>query len=61
MPTSDDVKRYWARIGFFRHAAELFELHGKVPKAAPPDRRDVLLDVTPVRAMEDVHEVVEKI
>ncbi|MBA3319277.1 MAG: sensor histidine kinase [Gemmatimonadales bacterium] len=61
VPISDDVKRYWARVGFFRHAAELFELHGRVPKAAATGPSDVLLDVTPVRAMEDVHQVVEKI
>ena len=61
VPTSDDVKRYWARAGFFRHAAELFELHGRVPKASATGPSDVLLDVTPVRATEDVHEVVEKI
>jgi anti-sigma regulatory factor (Ser/Thr protein kinase) len=61
VPTSDEVKRYWARVGFFHHAAELFELHGRVPKAAATGPSDVLLDVTPVRAMEDVHQVVEKI
>jgi anti-sigma regulatory factor (Ser/Thr protein kinase) len=61
VPNSDDVKRYWARVGFFRHAADLFELHGRVPKAAATGPSDVLLDVTPVRAMEDVHQVVEKI
>jgi hypothetical protein len=61
VPNSDEVKRYWARVGFFRHAAELFELHGRVPKAAATGPSDVLLDVTPVRAMEDVHQVVEKI
>ncbi len=61
VPTSDEVKRYWARTGFFHHAAQLFELHGRVPKASATGPSDVLLDVTPVRAMEDVHEVVEKI
>ncbi|HUF35629.1 MAG TPA: ATP-binding protein [Gemmatimonadales bacterium] len=61
VPTSDEVKRYWARAGFFRHAAGLFEVHGRVPKAAATGPSDVLLDVTPVRATEDVHEVVEKI
>lgn len=59
-PASDDVRRYWARAGFFRHAAELFEIHGKVPKvAAGPS--DTLLEVTPIRASEDVHEVVGRI
>ena len=33
VPTSDEVKRYWARAGFFHHAADLFELHGKVPRS----------------------------
>jgi len=61
VPQTEDVKRYWARAGFFRHAAELFELHGKVPRATATGPSDVLLDVTPVRATEDVHEVVEKI
>ncbi|MGH7702603.1 MAG: ATP-binding protein [Gemmatimonadales bacterium] len=61
VPASDDVRRYWARAGFFRHAAELFELHGKVPKQKPDESSDVLLDVTPVRASEDVHGVVGKI
>ncbi len=61
VPANEDVKRYWARAGFFRYAAELFDIHGKVPKGAPSGPSDVLLDVTPVRATEDVHDVVEKI
>jgi hypothetical protein len=61
VPQNDDVKRYWARTGFFTHAAGLFEIHGRVPKAATSGPSDVLLDVTPVRASEDVHEVVGKI
>ncbi len=61
VPTSDEVKRYWARAGFFLQAAELFELHGKVPRSATTGPSDVLLDVTPVRASEDVHGVVDKI
>src|SRR5205823_8226573 len=31
-PTSPEVLSYWARAGFFREAAELFEIHGKVPR-----------------------------
>ena len=58
VPQSDDVKRYWARTGFFSHAASLFDVHGKVPRPAASGPSDVLLDVTPVRASEDVHEVV---
>lgn len=61
VPSADEVRRYWARAGFFRHAAELFEIHGRVPRIKPDEHSDVLLDVTPVRASEDVHDVVGKI
>ena len=61
VPLNEDVKRYWVRAGFFRYAAELFELHGRVPKPHATGPSDVLLDVTPVRASEDVHAVVDKI
>jgi len=61
VPLNEDVKRYWARAGFFRYAAELFEVHGRVPKPQATGPSDVLLDVTPVRASEDVHAVVDKI
>jgi anti-sigma regulatory factor (Ser/Thr protein kinase) len=60
VPSSDEVRRYWAKAGFFKYATELFEIHGKVPKVQP-DESDVLLAVTPVRAAEDVHDVVGKI
>ena len=60
VPTSEDVRRYWAKAGFFKYATELFEVHGKVPRVQP-DESDVLLAVTPVRAAEDVHDVVGKI
>jgi anti-sigma regulatory factor (Ser/Thr protein kinase) len=61
VPASDEVKRYWVRTGFFEYAQELFEIHGKLPRTTASGPSDVLLDVTPVRASEDVHEVVGKI
>lgn len=61
VPTNADVLRYWGRIGFFQQAAELFEIHGRYPKARPQPESDVLLPVTPVRAAEDVHDVVSRI
>ena len=60
-PTHAEVASYWARAGFFREAAELFEIHGRVPRGKPREESDVLLPVTPVHAAEDVHEVVSKI
>ncbi|HEU4762383.1 MAG TPA: ATP-binding protein [Gemmatimonadales bacterium] len=56
-PQSDDVKRYLARTGFFAHAEGLFEIHGRVPKAAT-GATDALLDIRAIRAMKDVHEAV---
>lgn len=61
VPVAEEVRRYWARTGFFGHLAEMAELHGKVPKHRPDAHSDVLLEVTPVRASEDVHAVVGKI
>jgi anti-sigma regulatory factor (Ser/Thr protein kinase) len=61
VPTADDVRRYWARAGFFQYAAELFEIHGRVPRISPAEHSDVMLPVTPVRAAEDVHQVVGQI
>jgi len=61
VPQAEEVRRYWARTGFFQHARELFDIHGKVPRLKPDEQSDVLLDVTPVRASEDVHGVVGKI
>ncbi len=61
LPQSDEVRRYWARTGFWGHAAELFEIHGRIPRTRPEEHSDVLLEVTPVRASEDVHSVVGRI
>src|SRR5436190_23069126 len=61
VPSSAEVVSYWARAGFFREAANLFEIHGKVPKTKPATESEVLLPVTPVRAAEDVHAVVSTI
>jgi hypothetical protein len=60
-PTNPEVARYWGRIGFFQEAKRLFEIHGRYPKAMVQPESDVLLPVTPVRAAEDVHEVVSRI
>ncbi|HVH09698.1 MAG TPA: ATP-binding protein [Gemmatimonadales bacterium] len=60
-PTHTEVLSYWTRAGFFLAAAELFEIHGKVPRVKPASESDVLLPVTPVRAAEDVHAVVSNL
>jgi anti-sigma regulatory factor (Ser/Thr protein kinase) len=60
VPGDRDVAHFWARMGFFTHAKEIFEIHGTVPRARGGESR-VLLEVTPVRAAEDVHSVVHHI
>ncbi len=61
IPQDREVAHYWARTGFFEHAAEWFEIHGKVPRVTSSHSSDVLLEITPVRATDDVHAVVESI
>ena len=61
VPANEEVRSYWARTGFFRHAADLFEIHGKVPRVRTSEDSDQLLDITPVGASEDVHQVVGRI
>ena len=61
IPADRDVAHYWAKAGFFRYAADWFEIHGKVPRVAASEASDVLLGVTPVRGTDDVHAVVETI
>ena len=60
-PADREVAHYWARAGFFAHAADLFEIHGSVPRVKPNPERNVLLEVTPVTGADDVHAVVGKI
>jgi anti-sigma regulatory factor (Ser/Thr protein kinase) len=59
-PDAEETASYWARTGFFRHAEEIYDLHGSVPKARGGES-SVLLEITPVVKSEDVHEVVGRI
>jgi len=61
LPTDRDVTHYWARAGFVRQAELYFEIHGKAPRSAGSGESNVLLEVTPVRGADDVHEVVHHI
>ncbi|MDH3291736.1 MAG: hypothetical protein OEO20_13795 [Gemmatimonadota bacterium] len=61
VPGDRDVAHYWGRAGFFAHAADWYELHGKVPRVTPATSSDVLLAITPVRGTDDVHGVVESV
>ena len=61
VPADSEVTHYWTRAGFFAHAADLFEVHGSVPRVKPNAERNVLLEVTPVTVADDVHAVVGRI
>ena len=60
VPRNRDTAHWWARMGFFKHAADFFEIHGPVPKFSTKESK-VLLEVQPVRQAEDVHSVVHHI
>ena len=60
VPETDDTASYWARTGFFKHADEIYDLRGAVPKARGGES-SVLLEITQVAKSEDVHEVVGRI
>ena len=60
LPESADVNGYLSRMGFFETIQGVFECE-------PPARRssvgssDVLLEITPIAANADVHEVVDRV
>ena len=59
-PETEDTASYWARTGFFKHADEIYDLRGSVPKARGGES-SVLLEITQIARSEDVHEVVGRI
>ena len=61
VPEHPDTVSYWSRAGFFRHAAELYELHGTVPRPREAHESEVLLEITPITKSDDVHGVVGRI
>lgn len=61
VPEHADTLSYWSRTGFFRYAAELYELHGSVPRPRDAHESDVLLEITPIVQTDDVHGVVGRI
>ncbi len=60
-PEETDKSSYWVRAGFFKYAEELYDVQGVVPRTRMSGESDVLLEVTPVNASSDVHDVVERI
>jgi hypothetical protein len=62
VPEEPDVISYLGRMGFFEQAEELFELHGAPRrKRTETGSSDVLLEITPIRSYDDVHDVVGRV
>ena len=61
VPEAPETCSYWSRTAFFRHADDLFDLHGAVPRARDTHGSDVLLEITPIVQSDDVHGVVGRI
>ena len=60
LPESADVLGYLSRMGFFREAVGIFEFEDRVPRRGSGPS-DVLLEITPVSANADVHDVVDQV
>jgi anti-sigma regulatory factor (Ser/Thr protein kinase) len=60
-PEAEDVVSYWGRTGFFAHAEKLFDIRKPVPKSRPGAESHVLLEVTEISKVDDIHTVVGRI
>ena len=60
LPENSDVTGYLARMGFFEEARGVFEMEGRIPRRGS-GASDVLLEITPIEANQDVHQVVDRV
>lgn len=61
LPESPEVVSYLRRMGFLAHAESIFELHGAPRTRQSGGSSSVLLEITPIRSHEDVHEVIDHV
>ena len=61
LPESTEVLGYLARMAFFEAAKDVFELDAPARRVAGKGASDVLLEITPITANADVHEVVDRV
>ncbi|UCC85287.1 MAG: hypothetical protein JSW46_10405 [Gemmatimonadota bacterium] len=59
-PESKEVASYLSRIHFFENAHEIFEFEGHVRRRSATES-DALLEITPIRSHQDVHDVVDRV
>lgn len=58
-PDSTDVRSYLDRMDFWGNAAEIYDLGTRTNRQHA--RSDALLEITPIRSNQDVHQVVERV
>jgi anti-sigma regulatory factor (Ser/Thr protein kinase) len=61
VPESTEVLGYLSRMAFFEAARDIFELEAPARRSAAKGASDVLLEITPIVANADVHEVVDRV
>jgi hypothetical protein len=59
-PESSDVVSYMTRMGFFRRASEIYQVHGGTRRQVD-GASDVLLEITRVASHVDVHRIVDQV
>jgi len=59
LPESTEIRSYWQRMDFRQSAGDVFELPPGQPRQHGTS--DALLEITPIRSHQDVHEVVERV
>ncbi len=60
VPESREVTSYLSRIRFFDAAHEVFDIPERTPRRATGES-DAVLEVTPIRSHQDVHDVVDRV
>lgn len=60
MPENPEVSSYLSRMDFHESARDIYDLHGAARKPQGGGS-DVLLEITPIRSVDDVHSVVDAV
>ncbi len=61
VPEQENVSSYWSRMNFFKHAAELYDVQGRIYPPRGVTDTNVLLEVTRISQADDIHTVLDKI
>ena len=61
LPESTEVLGYLSRMAFFEAAKGVFDLDAPTRRSAAKGASDVLLEITPIVANADVHQVVDRV